>query len=90
MFLKCSYFFQNLSLDVLINKVLIQSNACIRIKSATVGPTFTNSNSTFARLSADNAISETKCTLEFELIYISVIFLPPRISALIKLNQLKE
>ena len=28
MFLKCSYFFQNLSLDVLINKVLIQSNAC--------------------------------------------------------------
>ena len=28
MFLRCSYFFQNLSLDVLINKVLIQSNAC--------------------------------------------------------------
>ena len=29
MFLRCSYFFQNLSLDVLINKVLIQSNACM-------------------------------------------------------------
>ena len=28
MFLRCSYFFQNLSLDVLINKVLKQSNAC--------------------------------------------------------------
>ena len=28
MFLRCSYFFQNLSLDVLINKVLIQNNAC--------------------------------------------------------------
>ena len=30
MFLRCSYFFQNLSLDVLINKVLKQSNACIQ------------------------------------------------------------
>ena len=30
MFLRCSYFFQNLSLDVLINKVLIQNNACIQ------------------------------------------------------------
>ena len=29
MFLRCSYFFQNLSLDVLINKVLKQSNACM-------------------------------------------------------------
>ena len=28
MFLRCFYYFQNLSLDVLINKVLIQSNAC--------------------------------------------------------------
>ena len=28
MFLKYSYFFQNLSLDVFINKVLIQNNAC--------------------------------------------------------------
>ena len=29
MFLKCSYFSLNLSLDVLIDLVLIQNNACI-------------------------------------------------------------
>ena len=28
MFLRCSYFVQNLSLDVLVNKVLKQNNAC--------------------------------------------------------------
>ena len=33
MFLRCSYFFQNLSLDVLINKVLKQSNACTLLSS---------------------------------------------------------
>ena len=32
MILRCSYFFQNLGLDVLINKVLIQSNACIALQ----------------------------------------------------------